>query len=354
MRMRLITLLLLGLGLAPSHASAWHSLGHMAVARAAWTQLSDKHKAQVTTILKAHPHYAVYLSADRPASLGEIEWAFMRAAVWPDWVRGPRAPGLTPEQREDIKKQFNKPVWHYINLPHIHPNDSDKFDSAAIRKQALEPALDDQGEPRHVLAALQRSMDRLGAANVPDKDKAVSLCWLLHLVGDLHQPLHATGLIASKATYKVSFAPPHGDEGGNRMAIKAKANEKSAVKLHFYWDALLFGDVTPIKELDVRVTGWLKEPRFQRDQLPELKATDFLDWAEESLKLAREVVYKGEGGFLKARALPKTKVDLNGLDAPTLPDGYRKAAEEVATRRMVLAGYRIADQLRRAFEAPKK
>ncbi len=352
MRTRLLTLVLLGL--APSPAFAWHSLGHMAVARAAWNQLTDKHKAQVTTILKAHPHYGVYLSADRPAGLSEPEWAFLRAAVWPDWVRDPRAPGLSPQQRQDIKKQFNRPVWHYINLPYVHPDDAGKFDSTAIRKQALEPALDDQGEPRHVLAALQQCMERLRAGDVADKDKAVSLCWLLHLVGDLHQPLHATGLIASKATFKVSFAPPHGDEGGNRLAVKVKASDKAAVKLHFYWDALLFGDVTPIKDVDARVTGWLKEPRFQRDQLPELQATDFLDWAEESLKLAREVVYRGEGGFLKARPLPKSKVDLSGLDAPALPDGYQKAAEEVAARRMVLAGYRIADQLQRVFEAPRK
>jgi len=37
-------------------------------------------------------------------------------------------------------------------------------------------------------------------------------------------------------------------------------------------------------------------------------------------------------------------------DAPTLPDGYTKKAKAVAERRIVLAGYRLADLLKKAFE----
>src|SRR5437867_4110346 len=94
----LTTLALLGLFLAlPNSAPAWHKHGHMAVARIAWLQLGDKEKTQLTKILKAHPHYDVFLNADRPKEVKEIDWVFARAATWSDWVRNPQGTDLTPE-----------------------------------------------------------------------------------------------------------------------------------------------------------------------------------------------------------------------------------------------------------------
>lgn len=168
----------------------------------------------------------------------------------------------------------------------------------------------------------------------------------MHLVGDLHQPLHATGLIASKETFAPGFDPPGGDEGGNRLVVRTKANDSKTVKLHAYWDALLFGDRTPFANVDAVVAKLLKEASYRRDQLPELKETAFLAWAEESLELAKTVVYKGDGAFLKAYPLAKGKGgSLQAVDVPPLPEGYGEAAEAVAARRMVVAGYRLADQL---------
>jgi hypothetical protein len=352
MRKRVTTAALLGLALAwASTASAWHNDGHMAVARIAWEQLDDNQRTRIAKILKAHPHYDLYLTADRPEGLPPVEWAFVRGATWADWVRSPVVPNLAPGGRDAIVKEFNKPVWHYVNLPYVHPDDTARFDAAAIRKDILTPELDDKGEPRHVLAALKRCVQRLEAADTSDKEKAINLCWLLHLVGDLHQPLHATSLIASKAVFGPPLDPPHGDEGGNRLVVRAKAGDTKAVKLHFYWDALLFSDEPAFPAVDAVVANWLNDARYKRDQLPELKATEFLAWAEEGRELAKTVVYKGGDGFLKARSLAGRRVELEGLDAPVLPEGYRKAAEEVARRRMMLAGYRLADQIRAALKA---
>jgi hypothetical protein len=353
MRLRATTAIVVGLTLLlawAAPAAAWHNDGHQAIARIAWKQLDDKQRTRIAKILKAHPHYELYLSAERPKDLPEVEWAFVRAATWADWVRSPVAPGLSAEAKQAIVAEFNKPVWHYVNLPYVHPDDTARFDAVAIRKEILEPELDDKGEPRHVLAALKRSVQRLQSADSTDKEKAISLCWLLHLVGDLHQPLHATSLIASKAVFGVPLEPLHGDEGGNRLVVKAKSGDTRAVKLHFYWDALLFSDQPEFAVVDTAVTNWLKEEQYQHDKLPELKAKEFRDWADESWELAKTVVYKGDGGFLKARALASRTVDLEGLDAPVLPEGYQKKAEEVARRRMMLAGYRLADQLQAALK----
>jgi len=101
-RLRTIALPLLLVVTLSSPASAWHKEGHMAVARMAWYQLTDKQKTRLGEILKAHPHYELFLIADRPSGVSEVEWAFVRAATWPDWVRDPQAKDLTARQKSDI------------------------------------------------------------------------------------------------------------------------------------------------------------------------------------------------------------------------------------------------------------
>ena len=93
-------------------AYTWNEHGHMVVARLAWNQLNDDQRAKVVAILKKHPHYDEYLAARRPVGFTEDEWVFMRAAAWPDWVRG--------------KRDFDHPTWHYINYPVVPPGSSVK------------------------------------------------------------------------------------------------------------------------------------------------------------------------------------------------------------------------------------
>jgi hypothetical protein len=329
-------LVLLALVLAlPSPAAAWHRDGHFAVARVAWKQLDEGQQLAVYKLLKAHPHYEVYLADQRPKELiSEMEWAFVRASTWADWVRDPMGPGLD------------------VDLPYIHPNDEGKFDAAAIRKEILLPAYDEQGEPRHALAALEWAMKQLRSTEVADAERAVALTWLCHLVGDLHQPLHGTALIASKDTFDPPLDPPAGDRGGNLVVIRVTADSPKTTNLHFYWDSLVFADQPGIAGVDGVVAQLLADPKLRRDQLPELKATEFLAWAEESLALCKSTVYQGKDGFLKVRTLPAKQGTKSG-DAPVLPDGYAEAAGKAAARRMVLAGYRLADQLHLAFNGKK-
>jgi hypothetical protein len=350
--LRSILLPVLVLVALPGGASAWHRAGHFATARIAWKQLDDGQRLAVYKLLKAHPHYAIYLAAERPKEqISEMEWAFLRATTWADWVRSPMATDLDANKRDAIRNEFNKPVWHYVDLPYIHPKDIAKFDQEAIRKEILVPAYDAKGEPRHVLAALEWAAKRLRARDIADTDRAVALTWLCHLVGDLHQPLHGTALIASKATLDPPLDPPGGDLGGNRILIKPRADSAKPVNLHFYWDAVLFADEPGVPGIDGVVAKLLNDPALQRDRLPELKATDFLAWAEESLALAKSTVYQGKDGFIQVRTLPPRgkRVDWSKLDVPVLPEGYIQAAERAACRRMVLAGYRLADQLRTAL-----
>jgi hypothetical protein len=66
-------------------------------------------------------------------------------------------------------------------------------------------------------------------SNEAYKEKAYDLGWLLHLVGDLHQPMHAVN--------GISVTLPEGDRGGNLVEIKGVTD--GASELHAFWDEVL-------------------------------------------------------------------------------------------------------------------
>jgi S1/P1 Nuclease len=84
---------------------------------------------------------------------------------------------------------------------------------------------------------------------------------------------------------------------------------------------------------------------FQRSQLTELANTDFESWAKESFEIATNIAYRNGGriGIPKTGAMDCAMV----AAAPVLPAGYVSSASRIADRRMILAGYRLADLLTR-------
>ncbi|MBI3863908.1 MAG: S1/P1 nuclease [Planctomycetia bacterium] len=337
---------------------AWHNRGHNAVARVAWSKLVEAGLDRpAIEILNAHPHRDIFLLAGRPEDVEPNEWMFVQAATWPDWVRRPFARGLDDQAAKTLAEEFNRPVWHYINLPYIHPDEKGHFDEAALKNSILKPELDANGAPRHVVAAIKHNLILLGEPSTSPADRAVALCWVLHLIGDLHQPLHAVGLIGKKeAIGKEDLLPPSGDQGGNRLAVRTSADLPGATSLHFYWDALVFAD-EPYLAVQARILAMLNGAEFQRNKFGDaLKKADALEWAEESQAVAKEVVYMDEGKFLQVEALPDRypKTMLDNLKAPVLSEQYQKRADKVAQQRIVLAGYRLGDALVGALQKPTK
>ena len=86
------------------------------------------------------------------------------------------------------------------------------------------------------------------------------------------------------------------------------------------------------------------------------RVTEFLDWAEESLALAKSTMYHDGDQFLKAHPLPEKymRTELEQLAAPVLTEHYQKRADDAAQRRMVLAGYRLGDLLASALQTSSK
>jgi hypothetical protein len=331
----------------------------MTVAKLAWEQLNARQRLAAYETLQSLPYLQKFM-AERPlpealsGKGGEMEWTFLNAATWPDWLRDFAPPPFGRRPDPDIYQYHHGP-WHYINFPVIATEDADSF-----AKQPLDPT---KKEQETILTALQANFEQLqvAAATYEQKQKkALALAWLLHLVGDLHQPLHSAAFFSVK-----DF--PKGDLGGNAWWVK---DGEEGIKLHAYWDNLPgpepgFG-VEPFKpsatakayeQVQTNVARLTREG-FRRDRFAaELKRTGFREWADESLELARARAYAFQGkrigglAFLSPNKLTDAEIKEKTAAAPPLPKGYAALALQTADVRMALAGHRLADLLGVAFPA---
>ena len=283
-----------------SPAFAWNPPGHMTVASVAYDQLSPALRERIAFILESHPDFVKWIQTEPTNASGHdrARYVFMRASTWPDDIRKSGSP-------------YDHPVWHYVDFPLEPP--------AFPMEEA--PAGED------ILTASAACEKSLADPSTSALDRAVALSWLVHLVGDVMQPLHAATMIST------ANPKPAGDKGGNLFFINLGG---SAINLHAYWDGL-GGTTHEIPTLIARASDL--EKKYPRPTLPELgTATDMRGWALESRQLAIDAAYRR--GTLPGSGQPDAVL-------PALPGDYASAARTVAERRLALAGYRLADELTR-------
>ena len=181
MRTHWFALLLLFLCL-PFSGRAWGVLGHRAVARIAENHLSATARREIARLLGSETLPLV--------------------STWPDEVRS--------------DPQFNSTApWHYLNVPV-------GLDFAAFALQLNNPALAAPAAPTNAYTALLQVRKDLKDPQKTTEEKRMALKFLVHLVGDVHQPLH------------VGHAE---DKGGND--IKVSWRSKDETNLHSVWDGAL-------------------------------------------------------------------------------------------------------------------
>jgi hypothetical protein len=328
MRRLACLLLLVGLLTVPTRrTAAWNELGHMVVAKVAYDQMSDGLKLRIFNTLKAHPHYEEYLAKNCPEGVGIQEWVLLRASIWPDWIRHRR----DKETRGERVTKYSRPDDHYVNLPFIDPT------RLALLKD-LKPELD----KHDILGAYGQRLSELNLREASLEDKAVALCWLFHLIGDVHQPLHCATF------YSAQF--PQGDRGGTRFGLSVGGKRH---QLHKFWDELL-GDV-PGKDDDAaprqaklyqriaESAQSLRALEYSRELLTELTENPtFPSWVRESHQWAVTVGYRN--GTLKG--LPTDKDGNAPAEAPEAGNDYETTARALARKRAALAGHRLADKLK--------
>jgi hypothetical protein len=130
---------------------------------------------------------------------------------------------------DDIKKYglYNTDSWHYENIP-IDFNQTRNYTYDSYH--ALE-----------TLKLFNKSLHKWDAKEIKELDtqleKSIMTRFLIHIIGDIHQPLHAVSL------FNEMF--PDGDEGGNLFLIKLSDNINN---LHKLYDSV-FGMIPELKRV---------------------------------------------------------------------------------------------------------
>src|SRR5690242_231101 len=227
---------------------------------------------------------------------------------------------LTARWADDIRtrdKAESRLPWHYVDFPF---------------KPAGEPASIQVVEPpqENILTAIAENTRILRTANDPAR-RGVALAWLFHLIGDIHQPLHAIQLFSREY--------PNGDHGGGYFCVRV-AHDRAPLSLHRLWDGLITSsnNTRTLRNIAIELQN-----RFSKASFSELAMMPPEAWAKESFEIATKIAYQN-GAF---RGTPKGqgKDCREVTDAAVLPNGYANIARKIADRRMTLAGYRLADLL---------
>ena len=336
--------------LAPA-AGAWWDAGHETVAAVAWRRLSPAARSEYGDLLREHPRFEEDFLAEMPPEVraadrvSRDEWLFRRAGVWPDVVRKPEddPPADGPDRRE----LYHRGTWHYVNIP-LYLTAADeagvraKLDAGEISAPNTDftvpagvTADDAAGDAAgmNVVQALRYNLAVVRDRSNPAADRAVALCWVLHLGGDVHQPMHSVALF-SDALY------PEGDKGGNGVAVLETATQPGR-NLHAVWDAAPGQTFTPV-EVKLNADRLTADPGLAAAGEAAADVLDPAAWAEESRELAKWAVYTPDVlAFVRAReraAEAGERPDPAPLRAA--PD-YLSDAERLADRRLTEAGYRL-------------
>lgn len=256
---------------ATPHAHAWGAIGHRVIGQVADSQLTPRAASKVSKIMNN-------------GSLGSV-------ANWMDDVRS------TPDG-------MRMRPWHYQSI-----SACDKAETACDHEQCAGPQIE----------------KAIGTLKSGKGNQLKALRVLVHLVGDIHQPLHA--------------AENGGDRGGNlvflanRYCIDYKTQRPVNCNLHTYWDNML------VKA--VKGDGPEKDLVFSLAAASVSTAGDVRSWLDGSNELARSTAHHYEGFACK-----------KGHNTVSVNDDYDRDAAEAVRAQLAAAGHRLARILNDIYQQP--
>jgi S1/P1 Nuclease len=283
---------------APISSFSWGAAGHMMTARIAYRRLNPRAKAEVKRLLAINVKVALpdgthpNLSTEEKHKLAGYNARsrdFVNAAHWADDIKG-------------IKDFDPFKMMHF----------KDVFFSAD--GSSLPPE-----ETPNIVTELNRDVEIL-RNSTDDNARAQALRFIIHFLGDIHQPLHCGARVINGK----------GDQGGNLVKLTVAKN------LHSYWDGGLGTFAREGPPPDYTPPPLLKVVRAARriaaanpDTAPGLNLNDptnFQSWVDESFQLAKDVAY-----------------DDVPIGTPFTPSmDYKKQGVKVAEERVAWGGYRLA------------
>lgn len=274
-----------------SNIDGWWDAPHMLIAQIAHDNLPPTARKEAEDLL-------AYLQEDFPESS-----TFITAACFPDDITSLGISGFK--------------VWHGMLTPYSPDN--------YLSEQA-KGCIEALTQDNNLISAINQSLKTLKNSAASRWEKCFLLKFLLHCVGDIHQPLHCIQL------YSEQF--PNGDLAGHRFTLMGLPYKN----LHQLWDAAFgLGAKKMARPLNQEDALWIQETAqritaaYPRHHLSEVDNMNLADWSCESYRLAIDAAYGG----IQPNAAPSSAYLLKG--------------EQIALRQMALAGYRLANLLREIF-----
>jgi hypothetical protein len=273
-----------------SEAFAWGDLGHEVTALIAYRHLTPAARKALDAILA---------SDTDTLTAGD----FASRATWADKYR--------VAHRETA-------AWHFVDIEIDQPDLADAcfgFPTLPAKRSAAQgPAQD------CVVNKIDEFAAELKDPSTPGAERILALKFVIHLIGDLHQPLHAAD---------------HRDRGGNCVALSSPAGAQN--NLHAYWDVSV---VNALGQSAAQIADRL-DARLSAADLKEWTAGSPRTWAMDSFEIGRRDAY----------ALPSPPTCQSGGSVALSP-AYLAQAEKVAATQLLKAAVRMAAVLNGALEEP--
>jgi hypothetical protein len=263
---------------------AWGDDAHRVVALIAWQYLHSPVKLRVSAMLAAD-------------TAGSADHDIASAATWADKIKP------LPEWRSRTNS------WHFIDLELLNPD----ANLACYGHPTLPPGSPaSQGSPNAcILDKIKQFADELRDPNISADERLIALKFLIHLVGDLHQPLHVSD---------------NHDRGGNDVKVVGV----KARSLHAFWDVDV---IKPLGTDPPAIAARLIHEISEADSIAWSRGTPE-QWMMETFEVSRQYVY-----------------DRQSLGEPNGVGGYRLSAEYIdgaahqASMLLRRAGVRLAHLL---------
>ncbi|MBS1768575.1 MAG: S1/P1 nuclease [Acidobacteria bacterium] len=306
-----IGLIAIGVFVFSTQARAWDDVGHKLTAYIAWQNMTPAARSRVIEILRAAPEDAqlstFYMSYGSQSKAEREREFFVMIASWADFIKDKGFPVRY--------KTYSNSNWHY----------SDTFWHFENGKAVMDTDVEKNGLAMDKL----EEFSKLITSSASDKEKAIAVAWLIHIIGDLHQPLHVSA--------KTTKSYPKGDQGGNLFFLTPKGTPRDQQRnLHGFWDSIIdqtqpntkdecdAAYLDPIGDKIMAAYPYDKEKKT-------LEPGEFSKWKDESLEIATNFAYNNIEFFKKPS------------------DDYQQKAFRISEKQIALAGYRIADMFNTAF-----
>lgn len=275
-----------------NHVYAFGEVGHRVIAAIAFEYLNAQTKIQIQKILTDPRYLEKIQSTDKTIVVTDsLKNSFVEISIWADKIRF-----------------YHKDTgpWHYVNW---------EMDDSVYSEKSLEHP--------NIISALEQQITVLKNSKVTGREKKEALMWVVHLIGDLHQPLH--------------MGEDH-DRGGNDQKVKVN---RRTFNLHAVWDHVLIDKMNlDENEIDLKL---LNELKHDKAFVTRNMHGTVVDWAKESHRKAKSCyLLRWNGNHEKEEKIPK------GIKV-SLEKPYIEAATRVSEEQLKLGGIRLAALLNQIF-----